>query len=52
MVYPVYFAYDQEERICGVYIHFIDIELELSYEDEEDEDDEVDLSDDYVSLNN
>ncbi len=50
-VYPVYFAYDQEERICGVYIHFIDIELELSYEDEEDEDDEtLDLSDDYVSL--
>ncbi|WP_185226532.1 DUF4241 domain-containing protein [Chryseobacterium indologenes] len=50
-VYPVYFAYDQEERICGVYIHFIDIELELSYEDEEDDDDEAsDLSDDYVSL--
>ncbi len=36
--YPVYFAYDANEEICGLYIQFIDIELALSDEDEEDED--------------
>jgi len=35
--YPVYFAYDANENICGLYIQFIDIELALSEEgDEED----------------
>lgn len=24
-VYPVYFGYDTENKVCGVYIHFIDI---------------------------
>lgn len=37
--YPVYFAYDENNQICGLYIQFIDIELALSDEDEEDEDD-------------
>nr|WP_314498353.1 DUF4241 domain-containing protein [uncultured Chryseobacterium sp.] len=37
--YPVYFAYDDDGEICGLYIQFIDIELALSDEDE-DEDDE------------
>lgn len=36
--YPVYFAYDEKEEICGLYIQFIDIELALS--DDEDEEDE------------
>lgn len=41
-VYPVYFAYDEQDKICGLYIHFIDIELELSeYDEEEDDDDEA-----------
>lgn len=35
--YPVYFAYDENNRICGLYIQFIDIELALS-DDEEEED--------------
>jgi hypothetical protein len=35
--YPVYFAYDANEEICGLYIQFIDIELALSEEDEEDD---------------
>lgn len=35
--YPVYFAYDANDEICGLYIQFIDIELALSEEgDEED----------------
>ena len=25
-VYPVYFGYDAEDTVCGVYVHFIDIE--------------------------
>lgn len=37
--YPVYFAYDENNRICGLYIQFIDIELALS--DDEEEDDNV-----------
>lgn len=36
--YPVYFAYDEKDEICGLYIQFIDIELALS--DDEDEEDE------------
>ncbi|MBV8326056.1 DUF4241 domain-containing protein [Chryseobacterium sp.] len=39
-VYPVYFAYDKQDQLCGLYIHFIDIELEFSAYDE-DEDDEL-----------
>jgi len=35
--YPVYFAYDANEEICGLYIQFIDIELALSDDDEEDD---------------
>ena len=35
--YPVYFAYDEKDEICGLYIQFIDIELALSDEEEEDE---------------
>lgn len=35
--YPVYFAYDANNEICGLYIQFIDIELALS-EDGDDED--------------
>jgi hypothetical protein len=35
--YPVYFGYDENGEICGLYIQFIDIELALSEEgDEED----------------
>ena len=37
--YPVYFAYDGNGEICGLYIQFIDIELALS---EEDEDEDID----------
>lgn len=42
--YPVYFGYDANEEICGLYIHFIDIELALSEEGDEDdyEDDDSD----------
>ncbi|WP_312075371.1 DUF4241 domain-containing protein [Chryseobacterium sp.] len=36
-MYPVYFAYDMNENICGLYIQFIDIELSLAEEDEEDD---------------
>ncbi|MCQ9637465.1 DUF4241 domain-containing protein [Chryseobacterium sp. WG14] len=43
-VYPVYFGYDANEEICSLYIHFIDIEMELS-EVEEDDDDEDEISD-------
>ncbi|WP_265132478.1 DUF4241 domain-containing protein [Chryseobacterium oranimense] len=35
--YPVYFAYDEKDEICGLYIQFIDIELALSDEDDGDE---------------
>nr|WP_315032693.1 DUF4241 domain-containing protein [uncultured Chryseobacterium sp.] len=49
--YPVYFAYDAQGKICGLYIQFIDIELALSEDDDEDEDDEVsDQSDNFVFL--
>lgn len=34
--YPVYFAYDAQDQICGLYIQFIDIELALSDDDEEE----------------
>ena len=27
-VYPCYFGYDAEGNVCGIYIHFIDIEAE------------------------
>ena len=27
-VYPVYFGCDAEGKVCGVYIHFIDVEEE------------------------
>lgn len=36
--YPVYFAYDGNNRICGLYIQFIDIELALSDDEEENGD--------------
>ncbi len=35
--YPVYFAYDANDNICGLYIQFIDIELALSEEGDEDD---------------
>lgn len=35
--YPVYFAYDTNGEICGLYIQFIDVELALN-EDGDDED--------------
>ncbi|SDQ30217.1 Protein of unknown function [Chryseobacterium soldanellicola] len=39
--YPVYFGYDENGEISGLYIQFIDIELALSEEgDEEDYDDD------------
>jgi hypothetical protein len=39
--YPVYFGYDANENVCGLYIQFIDIELALSEEgDDEDYDDD------------
>ncbi|MDQ0591688.1 hypothetical protein QFZ37_000057 [Chryseobacterium ginsenosidimutans] len=38
--YPVYFAYDANEEICGLYIQFIDIELALSEEGDEEDYDE------------
>lgn len=34
--YPVYFAYDKNGLICGLYIQFIDIELALSGDDDDD----------------
>ncbi|AZB27599.1 DUF4241 domain-containing protein [Chryseobacterium bernardetii] len=43
-VYPVYFAYDGQGQLCGLYIHFIDIELELSEYDEENDDEEDETS--------
>ncbi|MDR3026574.1 DUF4241 domain-containing protein [Chryseobacterium sp.] len=51
--YPVYFAYDANEEICGLYIQFIDIELALSDEDEdEDEDGDDDQPENFVFLKN
>ncbi|WP_435523212.1 DUF4241 domain-containing protein [Chryseobacterium indoltheticum] len=47
--YPVYFAYDANEEICGLYIQFIDIELALS--DDDDDDDEDDQPQNFVFLN-
>ncbi|MDQ1098756.1 MULTISPECIES: DUF4241 domain-containing protein [Chryseobacterium] len=38
--YPVYFGYDKNNSICGLYIQFIDIELALSDEKEDNGDDE------------
>lgn len=35
--YPVYFAYDTHDSICGLYIQFIDIELALSEDGDEDD---------------
>ncbi len=35
--YPVYFAYDNNDSICGLYIQFIDIELALSEDGDEDD---------------
>lgn len=50
-VYPVYFAYDEQDKICGLYIHFIDIELEFSeFDEEEDEDEESGPQDNFVFL--
>lgn len=41
--YPVYFGYDANDGICGLYIQFIDIELALSEEgDDEDYNDNDD----------
>lgn len=41
--YPVYFGYDKNDEICGLYIQFIDIELALSEDgDDEDYDDDND----------
>lgn len=34
-VYPVYFGYDADGKVCGVYIHFINVEEE--YKDDGDE---------------
>ena len=31
--YPCYFGYDEKGKVCGFYIHFIDIEREYSDED-------------------
>ncbi|MDR2237207.1 MAG: DUF4241 domain-containing protein [Chryseobacterium sp.] len=39
-MYPVYFGYDVQGNICGLYIHFIDLELEFSEDDDEDEDED------------
>lgn len=47
--YPVYFAYDANGGICGLYIQFIDIELALS--DDDDEEGEDDQSQNFVFLN-
>lgn len=47
--YPVYFAYDANEEICGLYIQFIDIELALS--DDDDEEGEDDQPQNFVFLN-
>ncbi len=49
-LYPVYFAYDAQGKVCGLYIHFIDIELEFSEEYEEDEDNDPEQPDNFVVL--
>nr|WP_236851718.1 DUF4241 domain-containing protein [Chryseobacterium sp. MEBOG07] len=49
--YPVYFAYDGNEEICGLYIQFIDVELALSDEDEDEEEDD-DQPENFVFLKN
>ena len=50
-VYPVYFGYDANEEICSLYIHFIDIEMELSEVEEDDDEDEIsDQPDNFVFL--
>ena len=36
-VYPVYFGYDADGKVCGVYIHFIDVEEEYKDDGGEDE---------------
>lgn len=36
-IYPVYFAYDNNNSICGLYIQFIDIELALIEDGDEDD---------------
>ncbi|WP_394665511.1 DUF4241 domain-containing protein [uncultured Chryseobacterium sp.] len=36
-IYPVYFAYDANGNICGLYIQFIDVELALSEDGDEDD---------------
>lgn len=50
--YPVYFAYDANEEICGLYIQFIDIELALSEDGDEDDvdGDEDDQPENFVFL--
>jgi len=51
--YPVYFGYDANEEICGLYIQFIDIELALSEEGDEDDyedDDNDEGQDNFVFL--
>ena len=50
--YPVYFAYDGNGEICGLYIQFIDVELALSDEDEDEEDEEDDQPENFVFLKN
>ena len=51
--YPVYFAYDANGEICGLYIQFIDIELALSEEgDEEDYKDDDDQPENFIFLKN
>ena len=50
--YPVYFAYDGNGEICGLYIQFIDVELALSDEDEDEEDEEDDQTENFVFLKN
>ncbi|WP_114821977.1 DUF4241 domain-containing protein [Chryseobacterium sp. KLBC 52] len=49
--YPVYFAYDDNGELCGLYIQFIDIELALSDDDEED-DDENDQPENFIFSKN
>lgn len=36
-IYPVYFAYDANGNICGLYIQFIDVELALREDGDEDD---------------
>jgi hypothetical protein len=50
--YPVYFGYDKNDKICGLYIQFIDIELALSEDgdDEDCDDDNDDQPENFVFL--